>query len=163
MKEALIKESKHLDKFELYFDGSCEPINPGGTMGVGVVVKKNGVNIANYSQRIKLGEEGFFQTTNNIAEYLALRKGLEFCIGNHIRDVMVFGDSQLVINQMKGLWQAKQGAYLSQFIACKVLAAHFKSIAFTWIPRERNTEADNLSKTKNDAKIKGDSQIELRI
>jgi ribonuclease HI len=137
--------------YELYFDGSCEPINPNGTMGLGFLVKKDGVVIETYSHKIPRGAEGFFVTTNNIAEYLSLRRGLEYCIANHIRTIKVYGDSQLVIKQMQDLWGASSGAYISQLLACKKLLRHFTKIEFKWIPREQNTEADKLSKNSENA------------
>ncbi len=32
-------------KLIAFFDGACEPVNPGGTASYGVVVKSNGVTI----------------------------------------------------------------------------------------------------------------------
>lgn len=43
--------------------------------------------------------------TSNQAEYIALQKALEFCLKNDIKEVVVFIDSNLVLNQLRGEWE----------------------------------------------------------
>lgn len=134
-------------KVVIHFDGACEPINPNGTMGLGVHIAKDGKVIHTHSESIRLGERNYTTTTNNLAEYLALRHALEWCIENGHTDVVsVFGDSKLVIEQMSNRWSAKNGAYVEVAKVCKRLKEHFSVIHFEWIPRELNTLADDLSK-----------------
>lgn len=129
----------------VFFDGACEPKNPNGNMGIGVHV--NSGSIYAYSEAIMLGEKGWKETSNNVAEYLALKKGLEICVENgDTKNVQVFGDSKLVIQQMKGEWAIKGGLYVPVALVCKRLIEHFDQITFTWIPREENKMADDLSK-----------------
>ena len=49
-----------------------------------------------------------FETTNNIAEYEALVLGLRAAKDMDIDCLVVFGDSDLIINQVKNIYQAKQ-------------------------------------------------------
>ena len=49
-----------------------------------------------------------YPTTNNEAEYEALLKGLELAKSLGAESVLVQGDSQLVIGQMNGMYEAKE-------------------------------------------------------
>jgi ribonuclease HI len=49
-----------------------------------------------------------FETTSNIAEYEALVLGLRDAKDMAIESLIVFGDSELIINQVKNIYQAKQ-------------------------------------------------------
>jgi len=142
----------------LYFDGACVPVNPGGDMGLGFWIEEDGKQIYSFSKFI---DHKTFptKTSNNIAEYLALKEGLEYCISNGITELQVFGDSKLVIEQMKGNWKMKKGLYLPFAEATKELVGEYTKIDFEWIRRELNTIADALSnrdiptETKEQAKI----------
>jgi ribonuclease HI len=46
-----------------------------------------------------------FRVSNNIAEYEALVHGLK--LANGIRRILCFGDSDLVVHQVLGEWDAK--------------------------------------------------------
>ena len=128
------------------FDGACEPKNPGGNMGFGVLIRDESTGDTIYQ------ETGFEPAapgnTNNIAEYKALLNGLNWLLENGYQNdrVNVFGDSMLVIQQMLGNWAAKKGAYIPFFQQAIQLSLNFSNITFTWIPREQNQEADSLSK-----------------
>jgi ribonuclease HI len=49
-----------------------------------------------------------FDTTNNISEYEALLLGLKVAKDMGIDKLSVFGDSELIIHQLKNIYQAKQ-------------------------------------------------------
>lgn len=129
---------------KLYFDGACVPVNPGGDMGLGFWIEEDGKNIHSFSKFI---DHTTFptKTSNNIAEYLALKEGLQYCLSNGITELQVFGDSKLVIEQMSGNWKMKKGLYLSYGEATKELVGEYTKIDFNWIRREENTIADSLS------------------
>ncbi len=122
---------------EVYTDGRAEP-NPGlGTYGF--VIYKDGERI-----RSEQGVAGQ-AVTNNYAEYLCLVKALEY-LGSHRHDeITVFSDSKLLVQQMKGEWKVKKGAYREKYIKAKELAGKFSNLRFQWIPREKNREADELT------------------
>lgn len=130
--------------YKVYFDGACEPVNPGGTGGIGVLVYRSGELIYSAGRIIGRGPE----ISSNVAEYAALIEGLKFLILNDAqsRPVLVCGDSKLVIEQMAGRWKIRGGLYLDRAMSCKALVSQFKDISFKWIPRELNREADRLSK-----------------
>lgn len=134
--------------YTLYFDGSCTK-NPGGTVGIGFVVKDaQGVVLRRHSQSFKPRQLEGHQTTSNVAEYLALARGLEYMLGKgYTKDVLVLGDSRLVINQMFGTWKlGKSAPYVPFARDARRLLAWFDDITGRWIPREQNAIADSLSK-----------------
>ncbi len=124
----------------VYVDGLAEPSNPGvGTYGY----------VVHEGER-KLAEgEGLagYDVTNNYAEYTALVEVLKKL--NELRiegDILVRSDSKLLVGQMSKGWGAKGGGYLEKLKEAKDLLKGFGSVAFEWIPREKNAEADLLSR-----------------
>jgi len=136
------------DIFVAHFDGCCEPVNPGGNMGVGAVIKQNGKKLFQYSHFIRAKPHN----TNNVAEYLGMEAILDFIISNEWegRILTVYGDSKLVIEQLFGTWKVRGGLYVPFFVSCKNKLAQARamnnSIDGIWIPREQNFDADTLSK-----------------
>jgi ribonuclease HI len=135
-------------KIKARFDGLTEPRNPGGIACYGVYIMNMDTLDVN---KIKgyIGEGPGM--SNNVAEYSGLVALLEWLIENgfnvdpHV--VEIAGDSQLVINQINGAWRVKGGMYLNTYLKAKNLLKQFSNkLTFTWIPREKNEEADQLSK-----------------
>ena len=81
-------------------------------------------------------------TTNNQAEYQALKFGLEEILKRGVREVHVYMDSLLVINQMKGIFKVKNRDLWPIYEAIKELVTQFKKVHFTHVPRELNKLAD---------------------
>ena len=83
--------------------------------------------------------------TNNVAEYLALKAGLEAAFNlNQDARVLVRMDSKLVIEQMAGRWKIKHPDMIQ--LGAEVQAiARGKQIRWQWIPREENSRADALA------------------
>ena len=77
-------------------------------------------------------------TTNNQAEYQALKFGLEEALKLGAREVAVHMDSLLVINQMKGIFKVKNRDLWPIHEAIKELATKFKKVTYTHVPRELN-------------------------
>ncbi len=133
---------------QAYFDGSCGPVNPGGTAAFGAVVYKDGQRVWECSQIFQPlpGEEQL--TSNNVAEYCGLLALLNYFLENKMREeqIVVRGDSNLVIQQMNGRWKIKKGFYLPVALEAQRKVKDFSNIHFEWIPREQNELADELSK-----------------
>ena len=70
--------------------------------GIGVVLKSPEANKLKHKIRL------YYQTTNNEAEYEALLKRLELAKSLGAESVLVQGDSQLVIGQVNGTYEAKE-------------------------------------------------------
>ncbi len=81
-------------------------------------------------------------TTNNQAEYTALKLGLEECSKNNYQIVHVYMDSLLVINQMKGIYKIRNRDLWPIHNSIKMLVNNFKQVSFQHVPRELNKLAD---------------------
>ncbi len=81
-------------------------------------------------------------TTNNQAEYYAVKFGLEEALKNGAQRVDVYLDSLLVVNQMKGVFKVKNRDLLPIHIAIHELIKQFQRVNFTHVPRELNKLAD---------------------
>jgi hypothetical protein len=70
-----------------------------------------------------------------------------------IRRILCFGDSDLVVHQVSGEWDAKDANMASYRFYVQQLSGFFKGCEFHHVPRANNDEADRLSKigsTKQD-------------
>lgn len=83
-------------------------------------------------------------TTNNQAEYQAVKLALEKALEIGAQYVQFRMDSQLVVNQLTGVYQIKNRDLWPIHAAIKELAAKFKQISFTHVLREYNKEADAM-------------------
>ena len=81
-------------------------------------------------------------TTNNQAEYMALKLALEEAQHLGASEVSVYMDSLLVINQMKGVFKVKNRDLWPIHDAVMQISRQFKHIIFTQVPRELNKVAD---------------------
>jgi ribonuclease HI len=142
------------DNLELWFDGACEPVNPGGTASCGwIVYRVEG----NEKERIASGSNvvrrGGPLATNNYAEWCGVGCGLRWMLDNmkdecHLAKLIVIGDSQLVLNQLSGKWKCKKPHLqaLKRRVDEIIQQLKFERVEVRWIPREQNKEADTLSK-----------------
>lgn len=131
-------------EYVCYFDGACEPKNPGGNMGVGAVIMKEDEVFYQISDYVPANPKN----SNNVAEYMAFIYLLNYFIDNNLTDkrIVMYGDSMLVVQQMCGSWRIKEGRYVEYAKIAKSKLAGFKNLNIYWIPREENKLAHNLSK-----------------
>jgi ribonuclease HI len=127
---------------EVFTDGLAEPTNPGiGTYGFAIY--RDG-------KRLDTGH-GFAgdPVSNNYAEYEGLvmaLKRVKRSRGDGEEEITVYSDSKLLVNQMNGDWKFKKGGYVEKLLEARELAHGFSNLKFKWIPREQNSEADELSR-----------------
>jgi ribonuclease HI len=123
----------------LQFDGLSVP-NPGASTS-GAVIFSPG------SPRKVLAEKAHFikHATNNEAEYGGLILGLELAKQLKIENLLIEGDSQLVIYQTEKRWKAKdlRMAKLQEIV--QELLKSFNFIGIRHVRREFNTHADALT------------------
>jgi len=81
-------------------------------------------------------------TTNNQAEYQAVRLGLEDALHRGAQVVSVFLDSLLVVNQMNGVYKVRNSDLLPIYTAIREIRGKFEEVTFTHVPRELNKLAD---------------------
>src|SRR6202171_2905949 len=80
--------------------------------------------------------------TNNVAEYYALIAALDYAVAHGIKRLRVHSDSQLIVNQMKGLYKVKHPDLRPLHERAKKMAAALESFTIQYLPREQNREAD---------------------
>jgi ribonuclease HI len=128
----------------VWFDGACEPQNPGGhgTYGIVITASEDGTTLITDCGYIGYGEG----VTNNVAEYTALIEALEY-VHEHAStaQITVRGDSQLVIRQLTGEYRVRSERLRPLWQEASHLARDL-DITFEWIPREQNEHADGLSR-----------------
>jgi len=134
-KQTVVKKSTNIEELQLYADGGSRG-NPGPSSSGYVLLNMSGEVVLEGGKYIGI-------TTNNQAEYEALRLGMEHALYNfHAKKLYVYMDSMLVINQMKGIFKLKNKELWPVHDACEQLANQFDFISFDHIPRELNRRAD---------------------
>ncbi|XP_055830897.1 uncharacterized protein LOC129899927 [Solanum dulcamara] len=133
-KDALYIEE--LSTWTMFFDGiACRD-----GMGAGVVLISPKRLIFQFS--FTLGET----CSNNISEYQALIIGLEMASDMKITQLDIYGDSELIINQLLGSYEVKKEDFFSyhQYAVC--LLQRFDHVFLNHVPREESHMADALAK-----------------
>ena len=125
--------------YKCYFDGATYPKNP-GIMGIGFLIKDpTGKTIFEHGEKLERG-------TNNEAEYMALNALMTKLDQMNISKAEIYGDSQLVINQVLGSWKVNAKNLLTLNLESRTLYLKVPGWKVNWLPREKNTAADKLSK-----------------
>jgi ribonuclease HI len=99
--------------------------------------------------------EGLGETTNNVAEYTAAIRGLERAAALGATEVTLRTDSQLLVNQLTGVYRVKTSHLQPLHRRLRSLAAGFERVTYEHVPRARNTEADRLANEGVDAWLAG--------
>ncbi len=121
----------------IFTDGASRD-NP-GPAAIGATIKdEQGRLITSISQ-------GIGRTTNNQAEYRAIIAALEHAIRLGAKQVEVRSDSELVVRQINGRYRVKNLSLKPLYQQVKQLQSQLEGFTITHIPREQNTEADNLA------------------
>lgn len=85
-----------------YTDGACRISNP-GLCSCAFVIYKDEVEV--HSESRYLGPKFH---SNNFSEYQGLITLLEYLYLHSIRNVVIYSDSELVVNQTNGNWEVNQ-------------------------------------------------------
>ncbi|XP_075500042.1 uncharacterized protein LOC142538613 [Primulina tabacum] len=108
--------------------------------GVGVLL------IPPSGEKIKLALRIDSRVTNNDAEYEAVLARLQAAREVGASRVIVYSDSQLVAQQIRGTYEAKNEKMLKYLGLIVARAASLTELSIEQIPREENGEADTLAK-----------------
>ena len=124
---------------EIYVDGASRG-NPGPS-GIGAVLRPADGQAEPVRQLSKyIGE-----TTNNVAEYLALVYALQEALRGGYTDVTVKTDSELLARQLNGEYRVRNGQLkLFHDLAADVIRG-FRVFSIHHIPRTQNALADRLA------------------
>jgi ribonuclease HI len=138
--ESQLKENNSNNYPILRFDGACRG-NPSDVIGVGCLIYNDTSTLCQKSEHYFMPDKG----TNNVAEYKALIDGLEMAKENSITKINIQGDSQLIINQMTGVYKVKAENLIPLYEKAKQLETYFDKINYSHIKREFNKAADKLA------------------
>ena len=120
----------------LYFDGGIRQ----GLMAYGWIL----LDYNDQTSILASGNRTCGLGSSNIAEYRALIAGLQGSIRHNIDIIHIMGDSQLIIKQVTGAFQAKKSELIQHRNCVLELLNQFKSYTIKWIPRQQNKRADAL-------------------
>jgi len=132
--ELVANNTSNLTDIKLYADGGSRG-NPGPSA--------SGFAIMDMDNRIVVKKGVYLGvTTNNQAEYQALKFGLDEAARMGVREIHVYMDSLLVVNQMLGIFKIKNRDLWPIHAAITDMLPRFRRVTFTHVPRELNKIAD---------------------
>jgi ribonuclease HI len=133
----ILKDILSKNKLIIHTDGAVRG-NP-GPAAIGATLKdEKGNLIASISRRIG-------STTNNQAEYQAIINALEKASSLGARHIELKSDSELVVKQINGKYKIKKAMLRPLYQKVIQLIGSLEGFKIAYIPREQNTEADNLA------------------
>ena len=130
----------------LQFDGAANP-NPGPASSGAVLWSPKDID----GKRTVLFESGKFlgKATNNIAEVQGLLLGLQIAAMRGARELLIEGDSELIIFQQIGKYKVSDKnlkVWWANIQAAMMDETSFDWIAIRQVPREQNERADSITK-----------------
>lgn len=123
-------------KLNIYSDGGSRG-NPGPSASGYVILTEDEAHV------LERGGRYLGITTNNQAEYQAVKLALEAAQKFHPEEISFYVDSLLVANQLNGVFKVKNKELWPVHEAIKGLAALFESVTFQHVGREDNQLADD--------------------
>jgi len=126
-----------------YIDGGARG-NP-GPAGFGVrIERQDGTLIEEFGESIGVA-------TNNVAEYRGLLAALEWVRRQGIRRLHVRSDSQLLIQQMRGVYKVRHPGLQPLHARARLLAHEIGRVTYEHVRRALNAHADRLANAAMDA------------
>jgi probable phosphoglycerate mutase len=114
--------------------------DPPGIASIGVVLRSPGLTVE------KEVSKTIGRASHNVAEYSALVAGLQVARRKGVEHIRVYMDSELVVDQMNDRSEVKSDSLRPLHAKARGLAATFRSFRISWLPREMNERADELTK-----------------
>ena len=100
--------------------------------GIGVILISSEGEYCPFTVRLN------FDSTNNMAEYEACIMGLQATIAKKVKKLKVYGDSALVIYQLRGDWLTRDSRMIFYHKLSMEMVDKFEVINFEHLPREEN-------------------------
>jgi ribonuclease HI len=124
------------------FDGSCDP-NPRGRMGWSYILTfADGRALQGHDEAPPNAAN-----TVNVAEYRGLITGMQAYLAAGGRgSLTITGDSQLIINQVNGVYRVRNDVLKDLHAQVGELAQQIQGLSIMWNAREHNTAADMLAR-----------------
>nr|XP_004253471.1 uncharacterized protein LOC101253576 [Solanum lycopersicum] len=135
--------------WKMYFDGAAHR----GGAGAGVVFITSQEEILPFSFTLKQC------CSNNVAEYQALILGLEMAVDMKQLHLEVFGDSQLVINQLLGSYEVKKPELRPYHDYAQKLIRWLRDVTLQHVRRTENKKADALATLASTLTLPDQTQV----
>ena len=87
-----------------------------------------------------------FKVLNNEVEYESVITDLRLAREHQVRNVKIFSNSQLVVNQVNDIYLARQEKMVAYLDKAKEQLSLLSAASIDVIPRSRNSNADALAK-----------------
>lgn len=129
--------------YKLQFDGGSRG-NP-GLAGAGCVLYKNNKVIYKLGKYLEIA-------TNNFAEYTGLLLGLSKAVDLGIKDIIIEGDSMLVVKQISGVYKVNSPTLKVLKEEAIQLLSKFDTFKINHIYRKDNSVADSMANMSMDFK-----------
>jgi ribonuclease HI len=130
--------------WKMIFDGASSR----ESVGVGVVF------ISPTQETISLSFKLEFETKNNVVEYEALVLGLRAAKDMEIEELAMFGDAELIVHQVRNLYEAKHPrlrAYKNE--VWDLVDSFFSAFNISFVPREENSMEDSLAISSSNFRV----------
>ncbi len=142
-------DDENENNLEIAFTGICGPRNPGGSMAFAFIVRRGSTVIHSAAAF----HPNSSQNSNNVAQYLGFDAVVQWLRVNHKsypgEKWVIYGDSQMVVNQVAGNWVVNEGLY--KRVAQRAMSDYGGmrlheglQVIIKWIPRKINMESDRL-------------------
>jgi ribonuclease HI len=129
----------------MHVDGGARG-NP-GPAAIGVVIARaDGEVLEELAEPIGV-------TTNNVAEYRALLRGLERARAIGADEIEIVNDSELVARQLTGAYKVKHPAMKPLYEEAMAALRGFDTWSIRTVPRAQNARADDLVNHALDAEV----------
>jgi len=128
---------------------NCDGASSGnpGEAGIGVVIQLSDEDARRKNlEKTYTISESIGVATNNVAEYLALIKGLEQSKSLGLKKIKIFLDSELLVRQLLGVYKVKNRNLIPLWIQVKDLLKYFDNYTIDHVRRGKNAEADELAR-----------------
>jgi ribonuclease HI len=137
----------------LFFDGSARQQSD----GAGVVLVGPDGDQLKYVVRLE------FKATNNMTEYEALIFGLSVALSLGVCQLLVKGDSQLIIKQARGECSCNEPRLAAYLLHVQKLEKDFAALELQHVPRADNSAADDLSQRASTRALVPEGAFERRL
>lgn len=129
--------------WKLYFDGGSRG-NPGPAAAAFVLYEPDGLEAARWHQALG-------RATNNVAEYTGVLHGLRRARELEVDDLHVYGDSELIVKQLRGEYRVKNAQLQPLHAQAAALLKGFRRVRIDHVYRTDNAVADALVNEALDA------------
>ncbi|XP_075108907.1 uncharacterized protein LOC142180740 [Nicotiana tabacum] len=109
----------------MFFDGAVNTKD----VGIGAIL------ISPTGQHYSAIAQLLFFCTNNISKYEACIMGMNMTIDQDVEELLIMGDSDLIIRQDQGEWETRYVNLIPYRQHVEDLSKRFKSVEFRYIPR----------------------------